>query len=354
MSKKFLKLSAFFLLVLFALIGLVLTAGFLALKMGWTKTAGQIDFNDRYFKTVAEKISQIEKKGGVATAEEECRLFLISSFYPESGQKLVQAYLEERTRARLLRLLSAADIYLKNNQQYQEGVKMCEKFSSSSGSIFVSRALYPWQASEEWLALKPAIVKDSQDIIKASEKAGIKPRLMVSMLVVEQLRLFNSEREVFKQVFQPLKILGNQSQFSWGVMGLKEETAKEVEVHLVDRNSPYYLGAEKENLLKFSRGDSASERFERLVDEHEHYYSYLYASLLIKQLTAQWEKAGFAINDRPEIIATLFNLGFSKSTPKANPQVGGAEIEIGGRKYTFGSLAYEFYYSGELAEEFPL
>ena len=44
--------------------------------------------------------------------------------------------------------------------------------------------------------------------------------------------------------------------------------------------------------------------------------------------------------------------GFVKSEPKADPKVGGAEIEIGGQKYSFGSLVYQFYYSDELVEEF--
>ena len=55
---------------------------------------------------------------------------------------------------------------------------------------------------------------------------------------------------------------------------------------------------------------------------------------------------------RPEILGTLFKLGFNKSVPKANPKVAGAEVTVGGETYTFGRLAYEFYYSGELIEIF--
>ena len=68
----------------------------------------------------------------------------------------------------------------------------------------------------------------------------------------------------------------------------------------------------------------------------------------------QWENSGYNINDRPEVLATLFNIGFYKSAPKENPEVGGSTITINDRDYTFGGLAYEFYYSGELSGFFPL
>jgi hypothetical protein len=220
----------------------------------------------------------------------------------------------------------------------------CRQFNSTT---------YRWLATPEWVVLKVALVKDREPILKASALAQVSPRLLVSMLVVEQLRLYNSDREVYKQVFAPLKILGVQSKFSWGIMGLKEETAKQIEANLKDSSSPYYLGPNYEHLLDFTTTDQTSERFNRLVDQHNHYYSYLYSALGLKQLMAQWQRAGYNINDRPEILATLFNLGFAKSVPKAEPQVGGAEIEIGEAKYSFGGLAFEFYYSSELIDIFP-
>jgi hypothetical protein len=231
-----------------------------------------------------------------------------------------------------------------------------------------------WKNSEEWQVLKSAILKDKEQIDRASGKTGIPSRLIVSVLIVEQLRLFHSEREVFKQVFAPLKMLGNQSQFSWGVMGIKQDTAKEIENHLKNKNSDYYLGPEYEHFLDYSvtstptstsnSGSTStsdensvssidSQRFARLTDEKDRYYSYLYGALFIKEIEAQWKKAGFPIQDKPEILATLFNIGFGNSRPNANPQFGGAEIEMGTATYSFGGLAGAFYYSEELIQEFP-
>ena len=94
-------------------------------------------------------------------------------------------------------------------------------------------------------------------------------------------------------------------------------------------------------------------RFERITDKTDHYYAYLYAALFNKEIIAQWQKKGFDISNRPEILATLYNIGFVHSDPNGSPQIGGAEIDINGNKYSFGRIAYDFYYSGELLDEFP-
>ena len=96
-----------------------------------------------------------------------------------------------------------------------------------------------------------------------------------------------------------------------------------------------------------------SLRVRRLVQFKNHYYSYLYTALFLKQIKMQWERAGYPIDKRPEILASLFNLGYQKSKPKKNPGVGGSNYKIHDTEYTFGSVAFEFYYSGELSEIFP-
>jgi hypothetical protein len=210
-----------------------------------------------------------------------------------------------------------------------------------------------WNTGEEWSVLREAVTNDKVAISVAAEKAGVKPRLIVSILIVEQLRLFHSNRELFKEVFGPLKLLAVQSQFSWGVMGVKQETARQIETHLTDKTSPFYLGSQYEKILDFSTEEPDSERFYRLTNEDDRSYSYLYAGLLLRQLQSQWDKAGFSITERPDILATLYDLGFEKSKPHSNPLSGGAEIEIGTEIYSFGGLAKKFYDSDELAAVFP-
>jgi hypothetical protein len=226
---------------------------------------------------------------------------------------------------------------------------------SSSAKSDTEYVIFPLEHAAPWIAFRQAVAKDVPMINKVSKETGIPPRLLVAILVPEQMRLFYSDRPLFKRVFEPLKVLGSQSQFSWGIFGIKEDTAKIVEANLTDTSSPYYLGQRYEQALSFGTStDIDSDRFTRITDEHNHLYSYRYAALYVAQIEAQWKKAGFPINDKPEVIATLWNLGFTKSKPHANPSSGGAAIDIDGKQYSFGELAREFYYSDEMIELFPV
>lgn len=213
----------------------------------------------------------------------------------------------------------------------------------------------PWQESEEWQIIETAIRRDAEVINRAARDAGVPARLIVANLITEQLRLFFTERETYKQFLYPLKILGSQTQFSWGVMGMKEETAIPVELHLKDSASPFYLGPAYEDLLDLpaTTTDMKTARFVRMTDQHNHYWSYLYAGLFIKQIEAQWRSAGFLIDGNVAVISTLYNIGFERSVPKENPAVGGSAITVGGKTYSFGGLAAEFYASDLLLDVFP-
>lgn len=275
---KILKPAIKIVVVIFAVIGFVLCAGYLAVKLGFTKTKGIIDVQTKNFITT------------------------------KSVQK-------------------------ETNKTY---------------------IAFPLAHSPEWLAFRQAVTKDKSIIDKVSKETGIPGRLLIAILVPEQMRLFHSERPLFKSVFEPLKVLGSQSQFSWGIFGIKDETARAIEAHLVDKESPFYLGPSFEKALAFSSStDSDQERFQRIIDEHNHFYSYKYTAMYVAQIESQWEKAGYTITNKPEIIATLWNVGFEKSKPNNSPSSGGSILDIDGTSYSFGEMARLFYYSDEMIELFP-
>ena len=150
-----------------------------------------------------------------------------------------------------------------------------------------------------------------------------------------------------------MKILGSMSQFSLGVSGIKEKTALEIEVNLANKDSDFYPGEGLDKLIAYEpNANREKELFNRLTDPKDHYYSYLYTALYIREVESQWKSAGFDISKNPEIAATLFNIGFDNSKPNTTPAVGGTAINLGGKTYLYGELSSNFYNSEELADVF--
>lgn len=206
-----------------------------------------------------------------------------------------------------------------------------------------------WNETREWAVVAGGLQKDAAVIARVSAETGVPAELIAAVVVPEQVRFFTAEREVFKRYFEPLKLLGSLSQFSLGVSGIKQETARKVEQYASDPASMYYPGDGYAKLIAYTTtGDHDAELYKRLTNADDHYYSYLYTALFIKEIQAGWRAAGYPIDSRPEITATLFNIGFENSTPKADPRVGGAPITVGGKTYSFGTLAGLAYASGEL------
>ncbi len=214
-----------------------------------------------------------------------------------------------------------------------------------------------WNETVQWEVVKGGLEKDQLMIARVASETGVSARMVAAAVMPEQMRFFaeSSNREVFKRYFEPLKILASLSQFSLGVSGMKQNTAKQVELHVNDPTSSFYPGPEYASLIAYSTSttDRDQELFNRLTDEKNHYYSYLYTALYLKEIERQWKRAGYDVSNRPDVLVTLFNLGFDASAPKPNPQVAGAGITIGGQRYSFGDLGATFYHSAELLIEFP-
>jgi len=211
-----------------------------------------------------------------------------------------------------------------------------------------------WSETPEWEVIKNGLQKDSEIIARVSKETGVSQRMMATVVIPEQARFFTSEREVFKRYFEPMKILGSMSQFSLGVSGIKIKTALEIEVNLANEKSQFYPGPNFATLVTYasSTPDREKELYNRLTDDKDHYYSYLYTALFIKEIESQWKANGFDISANPEVVATLFNIGFDGSTPNPNPKVGGTAINLGGKKYIYGELGGNFYRSEELTDIF--
>ncbi|MBQ0015938.1 MAG: hypothetical protein KBT04_03015 [Bacteroidales bacterium] len=345
------------LLRLFALAGVAIVGAWGIFQLGLTNNNGSVDRNYRYLISV-DQMQQIDTDTLKADQldmlwnEQYIRLAAFSKYYPTNAHLILNAMNHCGNPAVANRMLAAAEVYIDHNEEYRSlADKLLRTFRSKPSKP--SPNVIPWMDTPEWESLKEAIRADSALINKAGRLCGVEPRLIVGCLVGEQIRLFNSKREIFKQYLGPLKVLSVQSQFSYGVNGIKEHTAIAVENNLYDSTSPYYMGQDYVHLLDFETGDQSSERYRRLVDYRNHLYSYLYTGCILHQTMLQWRRAGHNIENRPDILFTLFNVGFSQSVPKNDPVCGGSHITVNDKIYTFGAIGFDFYYSGELAETFP-
>lgn len=348
----------------FAGYGLLLLGVFVALKLKLTNDKGRIDNNNRYFQQTHEKYNQnfkVDSASLVAYRNEILqRINLVNDYYPKNARTILDAWAQSKSEKTTLQMLAAIDLKLKDNKTYQKRLREILS-KSAQRNVAKSGNAFEWMNFIEWTYFKEAVTNDKKYIDSAALACGVEPRMIVACLVGEQVRLFNSRRERFKDFVAPLKTLALETNLSFGVTGIKEHTARNIENYLKDPNSPFYCGPKYEQILDYdsirnynnAHNDTLSLRVKRLVQYKDHYYSYLYAGIFIRQIAAQWQKAGYPIDERPEILASIFNLGYNKSKPKKNPAVGGSNFMIRDKPYTFGGVAYDFYYSGELLEAFP-
>ena len=355
--RKILRYSVYTFIGLFALIGFFLTSAFLAIKLHIMDDTGAVDFNDRYFQEISGKYGHSTSLDSTAFKFGESELLnnvlVLNKYYPENSLFILNAYLKSHNLPEAGKMIEAVNIYMRNNPDYLEEIKQFGDSKDKKQIVTNRGSIFEWMNIAEWQDFKLAVAKDKPLIDSVAHLTGVEPRLIVAVLVGEQIRLFNSNREAYKKWIGPLKILSVESTFSLGVTGIKVLTAEKIEHNLKDRSSVFYLGPGYEHLLDFETPSIGEERYKRLTSYKNHFYSYLYAALNIKQLKMQWERAGFPIDTRPEIMATLYNIGFEVSVPKQNPEVGGSDVQIHDKTYSFGAISYEFYYSGELFDLFP-
>jgi hypothetical protein len=357
--------------VLFAAVGLALSGAYIAVKLHWTDTKGIVDEQGDSFWENGE--------ASIANAMEPVIPSFGDKFFNKRDYCLMKAvkneYRGEFTRILNLALAGEKDLARKNldnlaivltganDNDFDGTYRLCSDDPESEGvreidfkilaDMIDDKSPYAWANSEEWTFFKTGVLKDTEILDRVEKETGVSKRILVAELMAEQMRLFYSDRPWFKKAIEPLKVLGSMTQFSWGIFGVKPETAMKIEDNLKNEASPFYPGSDYAGLLDFKTGNIQQERFNRLTDSDNHYYAYLYAALYNKEIISQWKRAGIPISDRPEILATLYNIGFAHSSPNYNAKVGGAELIIGDSVYSFGGLAKEFYYSKELLDQFP-
>jgi hypothetical protein len=347
-------------LALFALF-LIFTA--LAVQFKWTNTGGTNDVNNRYFDELADKYGKDQQLDSKALLDKQDLFFqqlgILAKYKPIDARKIYAAYVSTNDILIALRMFDATALLLKDHQGFQQDLKQLKKQRKGK-----DRSVFEWSNYQVWDEFCQAVLKDKAAIDSASRITGVESRLIVMCLVGEQVRMFNSGREKFKQYVYPFSRVMLPNNRGYGVTSILEHTALKIERNLQDPRSLFYPGDYFSKCLNYN--DSFPDRIvdsiaahkhktiQRLIRGGDHFYCYLYTAFLLRQYFTQWTKAGYDISYRPEVLGTLFNIGFHKSVPKAHPEAGGSSFKVAGKDYTFGGLCFEFYYSGELMDEFPI
>lgn len=352
--------TKFYLIVLhlFALVGVGILGAWVFYELGFTNNKGGADKNNRYLSGNQQYLSQSDSINSQEQTLDGYRsLSILRQFYPKNADLIFNAAKYSNRPTAIQEMIYAANMYMQDDKHasaYQKMVIDIDNVLESNKMQAFDGNVIPWMNDSAWPALKAAILKDTAVIYEAARLTGVEPRLIVGCLVGEQVRLFNSKREMYKRYLGPMKVLSVQSQFSLGVNGIKDFTAMQVERNLTDTASIFYMGKPYEHILDFQTADHQTERFNRLTNYRNHLYSYIYTGCILHQTMLQWKRSGYDIVNRPDILFTLFNLGFAASKPGPDPKCGGSHIKVHDEIYTFGVICNDFYYSGELAEQFPL
>ena len=360
---KVLRLSYFTVLHGLAIFALFLIGTALAVKFRWTNQSGTTDVNNRYFDELANKYGTDHELDSATTIRYQDQFFqklgVLAKHKPVDARKIFLAYEQSGDVVVGLRMFDATALLLRKNKAFQKDLKALKNVKKGK-----DRSVYEWSNYKVWDDFCKAVLKDKAAIDSASRITGVESRLIVMCLVGEQVRMFNSGRERFKQYVYPFSRVMLANNRGYGVTSILENTALRIERNLTDTRSPFYPGEYFSKCLNYNDTfpdlivDTIEahkhKTIQRLIKGGDHFYSYLYTAFLLRQYFAQWERAGYDISNRPEVLGTLFNIGFHKSVPKAKPEAGGSTFNIAGKDYTFGGLCFEFYYSGEMIEEFPI
>ncbi len=242
--KKFFRYFFYSVILLFAFIGFGLTSAYFAVKLHITNDPGGVDKNDRIYQALADrdKSSAFNDSTYFAgldnrRALDYYKIMVISKFYPVNANFLLDGLTNNKDAALASKMIAAVEMKLQDNSDYQALIKKGEEiFNTKVKKQDTLANCFVWMNVPEWTVLKESIINDKKSIDSAARVSGVESRLVVCCLIGEQIRMFNSKREIYKSYIAPMKVLSVESKFSLGVTGIKDFTAMEIERNLKNKN----------------------------------------------------------------------------------------------------------------------
>lgn len=168
------------------------------------------------------------------------------------------------------------------------------------------------ESSEETLK---RLKENKELIISAAKIFDVNPLYLASIIYTERTLNFDWTDEVFDEVIAKI---GQNS--SLGFCQVKLKTAYFIERQLSTSNSIYYCGKNYSKILTISKNP-----FELIKKLENDTLNIQYAAAYLRIIQNYWANKGYSINNKPEIIGTLYQMGLFKrdgSTriPHFNPQ----------------------------------
>ena len=128
---------------------------------------------------------------------------------------------------------------------------------------------------------------------------NIKPGILAAVIYVERQLNYDWSDDALDII---LAKTGHNS--SIGFCQVKLKTAYWIEVQLNDSLSIYWPGKQYTNILSVSQ--SPKEIITKLQDDS---LNILYAAAYLRIIQSRWDKAGYPIDDRADILGTLYSTG---------------------------------------------
>jgi len=147
------------------------------------------------------------------------------------------------------------------------------------------------------------IVERKSMVLSASKLFDVNPKYLAAIIYTERTNNYDWTDEAFDEV---IARVGQNS--SIGFSQVKIKTAYFIEKQLSDSTSKFYCGKKYERILEVSI--SPFKLIEKLKSDS---LNILYAAGYLRLIQTFWSESGYSIDDKPEIIGSLYQLGLFHS-----------------------------------------
>ena len=157
-KNKKLRITIYVLLILYAIIGFVLTTSFFAIKLHLFNDPGAVDYNDRYFQKNGEKdYTKLEKDTNQTAIDKAALLYyklkVLNEYYPQNAKLIHDSWMQHKDIVLTEKMFDAVNLRLQDNQAFQDKLKATpELLSQNVKSSNPNKSVFEWMNIVEWVA----------------------------------------------------------------------------------------------------------------------------------------------------------------------------------------------------------